>query len=208
MQRASTPSLPHTVAALAGFLAVLPAVHYGELAGQQAPPRHQLEEPDATFPEPFSLIRGLRELSDGRVLVTDWIEERLVALDFRSGEARDIGRVGGGPREFRLPASLVALPGDSTLLVDVGNGRFAIVGPDLAIHRTMSARPTEVRFGLTPRSADADGLLYFTTSPFARGPAAGPSDSVDIARWDPEQHTVESVATVNGITAAVTRARA
>jgi hypothetical protein len=200
MQRASTPSLPHTVAALAGFLAVLPAVHYGELAGQQAPPRHQLEEPDATFPEPFSLIRGLRELSDGRVLVTDWIEERLVALDFRSGEARDIGRVGGGPREFRLPASLVALPGDSTLLVDVGNGRFAIVGPDLAIHRTMSARPTEVRFGPTPRSADADGLLYFTTSPFARGPAAGPSDSVDIARWDPEQHTVESVATVNGIT--------
>jgi hypothetical protein len=200
MQRTSTPSLAQTAAAVAGLMLVLPAVHDGELAGRQLPPRHQLEKPDATFPEPFSLIRGLRELSDGRVLVTDWIEERLVALDFGSGEARDIGRVGGGPREFRLPAGLVALPGDSTLLVDVGNGRFAVVGPDLAIHRTMSARPEEVRFGLTPRYADADGRLYFTTSSFARGLAAGPSDSVDVARWDPEQHTVEAVATVKGIT--------
>ncbi len=200
MQRASTRKLPPAVAALAGLILVLPAVHGGDVAGQQPPPRHQLEKPDATFPEPFSLIRGLRELSNGRVLVTDWIEERLVALDFERGTFRDIGRVGGGPREFRLPAGLVALPGDSTLLVDVGNGRFAIVGPDLVIHRTLSARPEEIRFGLTPRYADANGLLYFTTSPWGRGPAAGPSDSVDVARWDPEQHTVESLATVKGIT--------
>ena len=199
MQRASTRRLPHTVAALAGLMLAVPA-HGGELAGQQAPPRHQLDNPDATFPEPFSLIRGLRELGDGRVLVTDWIEERLGAVDFDGGTARDIGRVGGGPREFRLPAGLVALPGDSTLLVDVGNGRLAVVGPDLAIHRTMSGRPEEVRFGLTPRYADVEGRLYFTTSPWGRGPAAGPSDSVDIARWDSERHMVVSIATVNGVT--------
>ncbi len=172
----------------------------GELAAQQTLPREQLGSPEATFPEPFSLIRGLRELSDRRVLVTDWVEERLVTLDFASGTSRDIGRIGRGPREFRLPAGLVALPNDSTLLVDVGNGRFVIVGPDLAIHRTMSARPDEARFGITPRAADDAGRIFFTTSPWAHGPAAGPSDSVDIARWDPQRHSVKSLATVNGIT--------
>ena len=189
-----------TVLAISVAAATLAPAPGGELAAQRPLPREQLGPPKATFPEPFSLIRGLRELSDGRVLVTDWIEERLVALDFASGTSRDIGRIGGGPREFRLPAGLVALPGDSTLLVDVGNGRFVIVGPDLAIHRTMSARPHEARFGITPRAADDAGFIYFTTSPWARGPAAGPSDSVDIARWDPRRHTVESLGTVNGIT--------
>ncbi len=188
------------LAVLAVSVATSTLAPSGELAAQGTSTREQLGSPTATFPEPLSLIRGLRELSDGRVLVTDWIEERLVALDFVGGTSRDIGRVGRGPREFRLPAGLVALPGDSTLLVDVGNGRFVIVGPDLAINRTMSARPDEARFGITPRAADDTGRVYFTTSPWARGPAAGPSDSVDIARWDPQRHTVESLGTVNGIT--------
>jgi hypothetical protein len=198
MQRVS--SNKQSMAVFAGLLMAVSAIPDGRVAAQDNPPRRQLAKPDATFPEPFSLIRGLRELRDGRVLITDWIEERLVALDFSSGDARDLGRVGGGPEEFRLPAGLVALPGDSTLLVDVGNGRLAVVGPDLRIHRTFSASPSEARYGLTPRYADAEGFLYFTVPPWARGPAAGPGDSVEIARWHPVQHTVEPVAMVKGMT--------
>ena len=79
-------------------LLIIPAA----LAGQ-AVPRAEARRV-ATFPEPFSLVRGLRELSTGVVLVTDWTEERLVALDFGHGTATEIGRVGRGPHEFRLPA--------------------------------------------------------------------------------------------------------
>ena len=85
-----------------------------------------IETADAVSSESFSLIKGFRELSDGRILVTDWTEERVTVLDLVSGDARDLGRVGGGPSEFRLPSQLIPLPGDSTLLVDFGNVRMII----------------------------------------------------------------------------------
>jgi hypothetical protein len=167
------------------------------LHGQAAVPRLQAQRIDA-FPEPFSLVRGLRELPTGGVLVTDWIEERLVALDFTRGTMVAIGRVGGGPREFRLPAQLLPYTGDSTLLVDVGNERFAVVGPDLAIHRTLRAQVGNRPYTITPRGADTAGRLYFGIPPWALGPNAPPGDSVDVARWDPRTDDVQILTRLKG----------
>jgi hypothetical protein len=152
----------------------------------------------SAFPELFSQVRGLRELSTGRVLVTDWIEERLLALDFTAGSATAIGGVGGGPREFRLPAQLVALAGDSTLLYDEGNARLAVIGPDLAIHRTLPANVGNAPYAVYPRAADGAGRLYFGIPPWALGPDAPPADSVDIARWDPRTQAVAPVVRIQG----------
>lgn len=148
----------------------------------QEPPDFRLVAADAIAPEPFSLIKGLRELSDGRVLISDWIEQRLVVIDFARGSLEDVGRIGPGPREFRLPDRLVALPGDTTLLVDVGNGRLAVIAPSLEIVRTISMYAHGESYAMNPRGADGRGVLHFQLSPFAIGPGV-PSDSVPIGRW-------------------------
>jgi hypothetical protein len=152
----------------------------------------------SAFPDPFSYVRGLRELSTGVVLVTDWTEERLVALEFRRGTATGLGRVGGGPREFRLPGQLLALPGDSTLLYDEGNARLAVVGPELTIHRTMPASLGDAPYAVYPRATDGRGRVYYGVPPWALGPDAPPADSVDIARWDPRTRTAEMLVRVQG----------
>ena len=63
--------LRSTLAAVAALILVA-----GNLPAQSAPTMVQLGEPDAAFPEPFSAILGIRELSTGQVLVADRIERR------------------------------------------------------------------------------------------------------------------------------------
>jgi len=112
--------------------------------------------------------------------VTDWIEERVVVLDLASGEVRDLGRVGGGPKEFRLPSQLVALPGDSTLLVDFGNVRLNVIGPTLEFVRSMPANAHGESWRMSPRAADGRGGLYFATTAWSGGRRR---DSVEVGRW-------------------------
>jgi hypothetical protein len=130
-------------------------------AKAQEPSTYRIDKVDAIASEPFSLIKGVREMSDGRVIVTDWIEERLVVVDFESGSTRDLGRVGGGPAEFRLPERLVALPADSTLLIDYGNARLTVLDSQLSFVRTMSTRAHGETYAMSPRAADERGVLYF-----------------------------------------------
>jgi len=169
-------TLPWLIAAT--LLALAPGV--GRAAVQAAELR--LTVPDARAPEPFSLVKGIRELSDHRVLITDWIEERLVVVDFDRNTVRDLGRIGGGPMEFRLPERLLAFSGDTTLLVDVGNGRFAVIAPSLEFVRTIPMYAHGEAYAMSPRGSDDHAALYFQPSPFAFG-TGPPRDSVPIGRW-------------------------
>ena len=85
---------------------------------------------EVEFPEGFGLLSNVRELPDGRVLVADPLGQILAALDMDAGTMDMWGREGGGPREYRQPDAVYALPGDSTLLVDLGNGRLMVIAPD------------------------------------------------------------------------------
>ena len=164
--------------------------------GQPAPAAARLSSPDV-LPYEFSLIRGLRELPDGRVLVSDWIEETVAVADFRTGSVRPIGRKGSGPMEYRLPGTLLALPGDSTLLLDEGNARFAVIGPDLRIARSYSSNRPAAGHSIYPRAVDRQGRIYFTLPRWAdRTPPGG--DSAVIARWTPAGDRIERLATVLG----------
>ena len=158
------------------------------------------ERPDKTLPHEFSQIRGLRELRDGRVLVTDRLEEQVFLADFTTGRVTPVGRVGAGPSEYHLPGTLLPWPGDSTLLVDEGNARFAIIGPDLAIRRSFSSQAADGPYTIWPRAADALGRLYFVIPRWAAGPRMREKDSIAIARVDPTTRRVERLALVNGST--------
>ena len=77
----------------------------------------------------FGGIRSVRELADGRVLVSDVLERRLYVTDFRSDEVRSLGHIGTGPGEFRYPGFLYPLGPDSTLFTDqTAHRAFLMVG--------------------------------------------------------------------------------
>ena len=64
-----------------------------------------------------------------KVLVADPVGEVLVRADFGTGRADTLGGVGSGPQEYRSPDRVLPLPADSSLLVDLGNGRLTVVSP-------------------------------------------------------------------------------
>lgn len=165
----------------------------------QNPAERRLTAPDAVLPHEFSQIRGARHLPDGRVLVTDWIEEVVGVADFARGTLTPLGRKGSGPYEYRLPTALVSLPGDSTLLVDEGNARLAVISPELRIVRSFSSHRPGMSHGVVPRAADRAGRLYFEIPAWAE-PSNLRSDTVTVARWDPRTERVERLMRVKGIT--------
>ena len=157
------------------------ATQNGPLSAQSVQ-RTTLTTPTAEFPEPFSSISGIRELSDGRLMVSDRLEKAVRSLDFGSGTMYEIGRVGSGPGEYQMPGSLLPLAADSTMLVDFGNMRLTVIGPGGQMHRSSSMQQSD-RF-LNPTGSDAQGRLYFDDlGSFQAGPGELP-DQAAVLRWD------------------------
>lgn len=192
---------PCTSWALLGVLTALGSVG----VEAQVPERH-ISEADAAFPEAFSMISGLRELADGRVMIADPLGQTLVVVDFEAGVADTIGRVGGGPGEYKQPDGVFPLPGDSTLLVDLGNGRLTVIGPDLTFGETTPIAQGEPGPGggpgggggmmiVLPRATDSRGGVYFQPMGGFQ-PGGGPPDSAAVVRWDRGTGAMDTVAMV------------
>lgn len=64
--------------------------------------------PDGRIGEPFSQVRAVRELPNGRVLVTDQNEKRIYIADFATKTRTPLGTVGPGPQEYALVLALLA----------------------------------------------------------------------------------------------------
>lgn len=155
-----------------------------------------LGEPAAVSAEPFSSVAGLRETSDGTLLVADGLEGRLFRVPPDLRAATPVGRQGAGPEEYRTPDALYGMAGDSTLMVDLGNGRLAVLAPDGAIERTFPiAGGSGPRMTIMmPGAVDASGRVYFRRM----GPPGpdGPPDSADVARFDPRSGETVRLASV------------
>lgn len=179
-----------------GLLAVaMGAAPPGEGMAQE----RALGAPLAVVPEPFSLVNTVRELADGRVLVADPLGGVLVRLDPSLQRAERLGREGGGPEEYRQPDAVWPLPGDSTLLVDLGNARLTVVGPDGRFGRTRPIALGEPGPGgppamALPRGVDAGGRIYFEGPRMAMG--GPPPDSVEILRAGPVGASTEGLVRV------------
>jgi hypothetical protein len=161
------------------------------------PAEVSLGKPERVFAESFSQIRGLRELADGRVLISDRLDMGVVVLDFKTNTLRQIGRTGRGPGEYRLPTALRAMPGDSTLLIDEGNSRIAIIGPDLKIHRSFTLLLPGLDFGSGARAVDRVGRFYTQLPGWMK---REPNDSVGVVRFDIGTKRVDTLLKVKGMT--------
>lgn len=121
--------------------------------------------PDAVLRERFTDIAAVRVLGDGRVLVLDAGEQRLVVADFQSGRVVPIGRAGRGPGEYVRPTRLLALPADTTWLVDLGQNRLLLlVGADIVgVVPAFAGEAVDSGFSAASlRGVDARGVVYFT----------------------------------------------
>lgn len=81
-----------------------------------------LQPANATLDHEFTSILSVRELRDGRVLIADEGDNRLVVANLSTGQVEGVGAVGAGPGEFERAGRLFSLPADSTRMVDQGNG--------------------------------------------------------------------------------------
>lgn len=154
--------------------------------GAQEAVQH-LSQPEVTYAEPFALVQRVRELADGRVVVADPLGQVLLIADLQAETADTLGGVGQGPAEYRQPDAVYALPGDSTLLVDLGNARLTALGPDGSFGKTMpmtrgSPGPGGGLLVVIPRGVDAAGRVYF--QPVGGGMARGFPDSAAVVRLD------------------------
>lgn len=157
---------------------------------------------DAAYAESFSYIGGLREMSDGRLMIADPLDKSLILLDLDRGRVQRIGREGGGPQEYRQPDAVYALRGDTTLLIDLGNSRFTIVHPDGSFGETkplIAGQPGTPTFQLMiPEAVDAEGNVYFQER-VRFGPGRGSPelpDSAAILRMTWATGAIDTVAVV------------
>lgn len=90
-------------------------------------PLVQLPPATAEASVQFTHVRAVRELSDGRLILDDMTERRLLVLDWTSTEPTPIGRIGDGPKEWRGLGPLYPLAGDSTLFVDSYYQRWKVI---------------------------------------------------------------------------------
>lgn len=159
----------------------------------------QLQAPERVLPVDFTQIRGVRELPDGRVLVSDRLDKGVVVADFLRGTVAPIGRTGSGPAEYRLPTALSPMPGDSTLLVDEGNQRLAVIGPDLKVHRSFNLIIPGIGVPLGARAVDRRGRYYLQIPGWLNGPRGG-TDSIVVVQFDPRTQRVDTLARIKGST--------
>lgn len=181
-------------------LGTLPVALMSAAGAAQDIPTVRLDRAGATFGEPMSAIRGLRELSDGRVVVTDMIETAVRIIDFRSGAFKEIGRQGGGPGEYGMPGELFAGGRDTTLMLDMGNRRFLVITPDGRIlDDGIPLRQAGGAIPAFPRGVDAHGNVYFD---FAGIMAPGMGDiaakgQAPLLRWNLATNRMDTVTLVN-----------
>lgn len=124
----STPPIRGSALQFTKRVAVL-SLFFSPIVLAQVPssPRVVLGAARGTSPEEFTVVTSIRELGDGRLLVSDRRDNRVVAVDFESNTVTPVGRSGQGPGEYRVASLFTPLGLDSSILADPNNGRWLIL---------------------------------------------------------------------------------
>jgi hypothetical protein len=189
------------------FVALVAAVEH--LTAQTIPVR-AIGAPEATSVETLGSVNGVRELSDGTVIVNDAGTRRLLAFDKALRSPRIIAdTVAGTKVQYGArPTSIIAYPGDSTLLIDAAGRAFLVIDANGNVARVMSApRPNDVMSMANPGNGipafDHQGRLIYRIMlmPAFKAPVAGKPytpptmpDSAPLIRADFDKRTADTIA--------------
>lgn len=153
----------------------------------------RFDRPAWTAPQSFTSIVAVRELVDGRVLLTD-VDEHLVYLVSSDGQSiTTVGRSGSGPGEYTAPTVLLSMPGDSTLLLDRDARRFLMLDPNGRVAATTPFPPSLTAAAPHLRGADPKGRLFFQASAMSEAS----NGVVPLIRWDRRTGHIDTIATVH-----------
>jgi len=169
------------------------------LAAQQ-PQKVKLGAPETEFSESFDHITALRELSDGRLIVSDAAAKTISLVDMKRKSVTAIGREGQGPKEFSMPGALLPMPGDTTFMADFGQQRFLRIAPN-GTPVDVVLFPSWLGFGGGGAiAADRNGRIYaIGQKPPTLGAATATKvdqDTLPLLRWDRTRKSADTVAWV------------
>lgn len=172
--------------ALAAVLIALPVV-------AQQPAVRDLPTATREIDDPFSSVASALVVKPGQVLVVDGTELEVSLVNFSTGARQAVGRQGAGPGEYRAPAGLFRLTGDTIWLVDAGQQRLVSFNPDLTPGTTvplMFFDQSSMTAISVPFLSDRQGHLYASAMPVQIGRGGGGAqvsipDSVAVVRMDP-----------------------
>lgn len=173
------------------FLLCLIAMAAGARTGaSQSPVRTiVLDKPLSEHSEALSRVTGFHELRDGRVLVSDMGETRIVLLDFIKQSASPVSRVGSGPLEYRVPGPMFSVS-DTVLMPDMMLRRFLVLDGAGKVVGTRPLTPAGsdilafVRLGRIV-GVDKRGRFYSESRGMtvAQGQMPKMSDTLALVRW-------------------------
>ena len=204
------PTTPMKISRLTPTLLIFPALAAAQ-ATKQIPVR-QLGPAEAVSREHVGYLYGVRELSDGRLVVNDVGNRRLVMFDRALArhtvvaDTTERTRRAYGPR----PTGIIPYAGDTTLLIDLAARALIVVAPDGTMPRVMSPpRPADIPYLWNPAIGsprfDAAGKLVYRTylMPSFRPPEHGKPfvppampDSAPLLRADFDTRRADTVAWV------------
>ena len=172
----------------------------------QVPRQLKLPPANAQLAEEFTSIGSLRELPDGRVLLNDPRDGRVVVADLKTGVVQQVGRKGQGPNEYSMAGPLHAVAGDSTLLVDGQTRRWLLfAGSSIVVTVPPDAPIIRATKGFV-RGADRMGNVWILTSaaqfdpekPKAGITIFGPADSDVVVRGNRGNAKLDTVTKLRG----------
>lgn len=195
----------HAVVTLAAL-----AASAASASAQKPIPVLQLDAVEAVSTETIGFINGVRELSDGRVVVNDAGRRRLLMFDKALLSMTVIADTTPGRKvQYGSRSSgIVRYAGDSTLLVDVTGRGFLVLDASGNVARVMSApRPNDV--ATMPNASmgiptfDASGRFVYRgfLFPSFKAPVAGKAytppvipDSAPLLRADFDTRVADTIA--------------
>lgn len=144
---------------------------------QQPAAPSRLGAPTAALEQEFTTIEGVRELKDGRLILLDAKDQAIHLVDLNAKSTKKLGRQGDGPGEYRLPLSLFASRGDTTLINDMARFRQMMV---ITPAGTVGGFVSTLDSAINPRNfmvgaTDEAGRFYENSYS---------GDSNSIVRWD------------------------
>jgi hypothetical protein len=117
----------------------------------------------------LKVITSMRELSDGRLLVTDPRGKGLVAIDFNANDVKPVARKGRGPGEYSVALPLLALAEDSSLMADGLSNEWMLLDGARVLERFTPSEAIDRATSCDVNWTDARGFVYLLRDPPERG---------------------------------------
>jgi hypothetical protein len=170
----------------------------------QEPAPRRLPSSIIPLKTPVATISGVRELRDGRLLLSDGKQAGLWMVDAASGAMTRIGTVGGDELQYAQPGGFYG-SGDTTLLIDRGLTKFLVIAPNGTIVGSRSIKRRGVSGSsdedIDLKRIDGRGLAYFTERRRRSGAKTAGSKSVDttaLVRFDAARQSGDTVTLLRG----------